>query len=97
MTAKTGKYAGDQLLHAIYRENDPTTLHFIYFPHHKVASAQVLNGLPCIISEELLVSPNNFITISGIDQATMCIWDKYKPTFTKTNKLHNEEYTEGMF
>ena len=36
MTAKTVKYAGDQLFHAIYHDNNPTTVHFIYFPHHKI-------------------------------------------------------------
>ena len=36
MTAKTGKYAGDQLYHAIYRDNNPTTLKLMYLTNHKV-------------------------------------------------------------
>ena len=36
MTEKTGKYARDHLFHVIYRDNDPTIIHFIYFTHHKV-------------------------------------------------------------
>ena len=57
MTPKTGKYAGDQLFHKISRGNNPTTVHYIYFPHHKVEATQVLNIMPCIISEELLINP----------------------------------------
>ena len=36
ITAKTGKYALDQLFHAVSHDNDPTTLQFTYFPHHKI-------------------------------------------------------------
>ena len=97
MTAKTGKYSGDQLFHAVYCDNDTTTVHFMYFPHHKVESTQALNWLPCILSEELLINPINFITRSGIERATMGIWDKEKHTFTDPNELHNEEAMEGVF
>ena len=83
MTAKTGKYARDQLFHTIFCENDPTIVHFMYFTHHKVETTQVLSGIPCIISEELLINTNDFITRSGIEQATMGNWDKEKSTFTK--------------
>ena len=76
MTAKTGNYAGDQLFHTISCDKNITTLHFMYFPHNKVEGTQVLKGLPCILSEELLIGPNNFITISGIERTTMGIWDK---------------------
>ena len=69
----------------------------MYFTHHKVESNQVFNGIPYIISEELLINPNNFITISGIKRATMVIWDKDKRNFTSPYELHNEETTEGMF
>ena len=34
MNATTGKYAGDQLFHAISHENDPTTVQFMYLTHH---------------------------------------------------------------
>ena len=67
MTAKIGKYAGDKLSYAISHDNDPTTVHFIYFSHHKLEANQVLNELTCIISEEILVNPNDFITRSGIE------------------------------
>ena len=97
MTAKTGKYAGDQLLHTISCDNDPTTVQFMYLPHHMVEANQVLNGLPCILYEELLINPNDFITRSGVERANMGIWDKEKHTFASPNKLHNEEATEGMF
>ena len=63
----------------------------MYFPYHEVEATQVLNGLTCILSEELLINLNSFITISGIKQDTMGIWDKYMRTFTNTNDLHNEE------
>ena len=43
MTAKTGKYARDQLFHAIYCDNNPTIVHFMYLPHHKVEATQALN------------------------------------------------------
>ena len=36
MTAKTGKYDRDQLFHAISRDNDSITIHFMYFPYRKV-------------------------------------------------------------
>ena len=49
MTAKTEKYARDQLFRAISRDNKPTTVHLMYFPHNKVESIQVINGLPCIL------------------------------------------------
>ena len=76
MTAKTGKCSGYQLFHATSCDKDPTTVHFMYLPHHKVKATQVLKGIPCILSEDLLVNPNNFITIAGIERATMGIWDK---------------------
>ena len=82
MTAKTGKYSVDPLFHAIYHDNDPTTVYFMNFTHNKVEATQALNGLPCIISKEILIKPNDFITISGIKRATMGMWDKYKHTFT---------------
>ena len=69
----------------------------MYFPYHKYEETQVLNGLTCILSEELLINPNNFITISGIERYNMGIWDKYKCTFTDPNELHNQESMEGMF
>ena len=68
----------------------------MHFPHHKIETTQVLNGRHCILLEELLINPNNLITISGIDQATMVIWDKDKHTFTEPNDLYNEEDMEGM-
>ena len=89
MTAKTGKYSGDQLFHAISRYNDPTTVYFIYFPHCKLEATQFLNGLTCILSEELTVNPNGFIAILGVERATMGVWDIYKRTFTNQNELHN--------
>ena len=91
MTAKSGKYAGDQLFHAISRDNNPTTVQFMYSPHNKVEATQFLNGMPCILSEELLTNPKNFITISGIEISTMGIWDKEKRTLTYPNVIHNEE------
>ena len=97
MTAKTGKYVGNKLFHAISHYKNPTTVIFMYFPHHKVEATQVLNGLPCTISEELLINPNYFVTRSGIEQATMGIWDKDKLTFTNSNELHNGEVVEFMF
>ena len=65
MTEETGKYAGDQLFHAISCDNGPTTVNFMYFPHNKVEATQVLNVLPCIISEEIPINTNDFITRSG--------------------------------
>ena len=49
MTVKIGKYAGDKLYHAISRDNNPTTVNFMFSPHHKVEATQDLNGLLCII------------------------------------------------
>ena len=97
MTTKTRKHTGDQLFHAISRENDPTTVHFMYFCHHKVESTQVINILPCILSEELLINPNDFITRSGIGRVAKGKRDKERRTFTNPNELHNEEAMEGMF
>ena len=76
MTAKTEKYSGDKLFHAISRDNNPATVQFMYFSRNKVEATQVFNGIPRILSEELLINPSNFITISGIYRATMGIWDK---------------------
>ena len=97
MTARTVKYSGYQLFHAISYDNDTTTVHVIYFPRHKVEATQVLYRLPCILYQELLVITNVFITISGIERATMGIWDKEKRTFANSNELHNEESMEGVF
>ena len=36
MTAKTGKYDGDQLFHAISRDNNTTTVHFMFCLHLKL-------------------------------------------------------------
>ena len=94
ITVKTGKYARDKLFHAISHDKNPTTVHFVYFPHNKVLTTQVLNRLPCILSEELIINPNDSITRSGIEQATMGIWDKKKRTLTNPNELHNEEAME---
>ena len=80
-----GTYAGDQLFHAIYRDNHPTTISFMYLHHHKVEATQVLNVIPCIIYEELLANPNNFITRSGIQGDTIGIWYKDKRTLTNPN------------
>ena len=71
MSTKMGKCAGDQLFHAISCDNNPTTVHFMNFPHHKVEVTQVLNGLPYIISEELLSNTNDFIPRSGIERSNM--------------------------
>ena len=87
---------GDQLLHTLTCDNDTTTVHFMYFPHHMVEATQVLNGIPCILSEEILFNPNDFITRSGIKQGTIIIWDKYKRTSTDPNELHNEKSMEDM-
>ena len=35
----------------------------MYFPHHKVEATQVLNKIPCILAEELILNPNDFINI----------------------------------
>ena len=96
MTVKTGKYVGDQLLHAISCDNDTAIVNFMYFPHHMVEATQVLNGIPCILSEELLFNPNDFINRSGIEQATMSIWDKEKRTYTDPNELYNEKAKDSM-
>ena len=50
MTAKTVKYARDQLFYAIFHDNDPTTIRFMYFPHYKVEETSDLNGLTCILA-----------------------------------------------
>ena len=67
------KYTGDQLFHAISCENNPDTIHFMYFPHHKVEATQVINRLPLILYEELLINPNGFMTRLGIYRATIGI------------------------
>ena len=69
----------------------------MYFIHHKLEAAHALNGLPCIISAEILTNTTNFITRSGIEKYNMGIWDKYKRTFIDPNELHNEEAMEVMF
>ena len=72
-------------------------MHFVYFPRHKVEAKKVIKGILCILYEELLINPNDFINRSGIERATMVIWDKDKCTFTDSNYLHNEIAMEGMF
>ena len=69
----------------------------MYFCHRKVEGTQVLNRLPCILSEELLINPNYFITKSGIDLYSMGIWERDKRTFTNPNEQHNEKAMEVMF
>ena len=87
---------GDQLLHAISCDNDTAIVNFMYFPHHIVEATQIINGIPCILYEELLFNPNDFITRSGIKKATMIIWDKDKHTSTDPNELYNEKAKDGM-
>ena len=65
----------------------------MYSPHNKEEATQVINALPCILSEEILINPNNLIKISGIERATMGNWDKEKRSFTDPDKMHNEEAT----
>ena len=89
MTCKMGKCAGDQIFHAISCDNNPTNLHLMYFPHRKLESTQVLNGISCIIYEELLTNPNDLITRSSIERSTMGKWDKDKCTSPNPNELHN--------
>ena len=67
MTAKIGKYSGDQLFHAISRDKNQTTVHFMYSTYYKVEVTQSLQGIPCILSEEILINYNNLITRSGIE------------------------------
>ena len=62
MTVKTEKYSGDELFHAESCDNNPTTIHFIFLLIYKVEATQVLNGLPCVFYEELLINRNNFVT-----------------------------------
>ena len=69
----------------------------MYLRHNEEESTQVLNGLPCIIPEELIINTKHFITRSGIKIATMGIWDREKSNFANTDELHNEQATEGMF
>ena len=90
MNEKMVKYTGYQIFHAIFCDNYPTIIHFMFPPYHKVEATQVLNGPPLILSEELLVNPNGLITIPGIEQANMVIWDKDKHTFIKPNELHHK-------
>ena len=86
MTAKMGNYTGDQLFYAIYCDKNPTTVHVMYFHHHKVEATQVINVLPCILIEERLTNPHDLINRSGIKKSTMGKWDKEKCTFTNINK-----------
>ena len=76
MTSKMGKYTGDQLFHEISRDNIPTTINAMYFTRHKTEATEVLNIVPCIIYELILVNPKDFITRSRIKRANMGIWDK---------------------
>ena len=43
ITAKTVKYAGDQLFFAISHDKDSNTVYFMYLYHNKVEVTQVLN------------------------------------------------------
>ena len=52
--------------------------------------------MTCIISEELLINPNDVVTRSGIERATMGIWDKETFPFANPNELHTEEAMEGI-
>ena len=63
----------------------------MYLTHHKVEGTKVLNGQEWVIAEELLVYPNDFITISGIERANMGVRNKDKCTFTIQNEFYNEE------
>ena len=89
MTVKTVEYAEDELFHGIFRDNNPTTVNFMFPCHNKVDATQVLNELPYILYEELLVNPNDLITRPGIKPATTDIWDKDERNFTVPNELHN--------
>ena len=51
MTANMVTYARDQLFHTLCRNNDPTTVHFLYFPHNNLEATYVINGLLCIVVE----------------------------------------------
>ena len=68
------------------------------FPfNHMVEENQFLDGLPFILSWEIIINPNKLFNRSGIEWDTMRIWYKYKQTFTKSNDLYNKEAMEIIF
>ena len=69
----------------------------MHFPHNKVEATKVLNILPFIITKEILINPKNCMNRSGIEKATMGLWDMDKSTFTDPNKFHNDKAMESMF
>ena len=64
MTAKMGKYAGDQLLHAMSCDNNPTTEYFMYLTRHKVNQPKSSTGYPVFSMKSYSSNP----TISLTDQ-----------------------------
>ena len=48
----------------------------MYFPHQKLKATETLKGLTCILFEKIIINPKVFITILGIERATMGIWNK---------------------
>ena len=87
----TGEHKGNKLFHAVCPSTDRTTINFLYFPQHDYEVAQVLNGIPCILSNELGINPVDFITLVGMKRATFGTWDPVQRIFTSPNYLNNKE------
>ena len=89
MTVKTGKYPGDKLFHVIPCDNDTTTIHFMYVNHHKIEEPRSSTDYHVFSLNSYSSTPNDFITISGIEITTIGIRDKDKGIFTNPNEIHN--------
>ena len=68
-----------------------TTVNFLYLPKHNTEVVHVLNGLPCIIANELGIEPVDFITLSGMDRSTFGTWYPSQRLFTDPIYLYNKE------
>ena len=84
-----GNHKGDQIFHAVWRGTDATTVSFVFFLQHKTEVARVLNGLPFILADELVINTVDFIPQVGVERATFGTWDSLQHIFTDANYLHN--------
>ena len=53
--------------------------------------AHVINIIPCILDEKLVINPVDFITRAGMEFETFGTWDPVQHISTDPNDLHNKE------
>ena len=91
MKLHTCEHKGDQIFHTVYRGTYFTIVNFLYYPQHKTEGTPVLNVLPFILANELVINTVYFVMQTGMERATFGTWYPSQIIFTDFNNLHNKE------